>query len=429
VRHFIQESVWLLPGVGLVIGWGVANPLNWVERRMGWQSGIDPEAARALFGMLAGVMFTFIVFMASTLLLILQLASAQLTPRIVGFAFRSRVIRLVLTLFAFTLSFTLVILVRIKDSVPTLTSHLASYLCLLSIGVFLFLVDHVGRTLRPSGVLVAVGRLGHKVIRSMYPHLLPSGQIPATTPTKAPEGEPDIVIPSSTDGVILEFDPEGLIAEARRIGSVVELVPQVGDFVAAGSPLFRIYGGNVKPSASALHESVALGPERTMEQDPAFVFRIIVDIASKALSPAINDPTTAVLAVDQIHHLLRSVGRRCLDPGIRNDPAGAVRLIYPTRNWENFVRLAVTEIRQFGGGSIQVVRRLRSMLENLNEVLPPDRTGLLREELSLLERAAGRMFPEPEDRVLANTSDSQGVGGKPGKTEAEATDSAKEQPH
>ena len=149
-----------------------------------------------------------------------------------------------------------------------------------------------------------------------------------------------------------------------------------------------------------------------MEQDPAFAFRIIVDIASKGLSPAINDPTTAVLAIDQIHHLLRSVGGRHLDEGLVHDRSGSLRLVYPTPDWEDFVHLAVTEIRQFGGTSIQVARRLRAMLENLTEVLPPERTALLRGELTLLQRAAGRSFPEPEDQALADESDLQGVGGK-----------------
>src|SRR5207237_4599860 len=91
-----------------------------------------------------------------------------------------------------------------------------------------------------------------------------------------------------------------------------ELVPQVGNYVAPGNPLFRIYGGADVPFSS-LCQSIALGAERTMEQDPAFALRVVVDIASKGLSPAINDPTTAVLAIDQIHHLLRHIGNRRLD--------------------------------------------------------------------------------------------------------------------
>ena len=149
-----------------------------------------------------------------------------------------------------------------------------------------------------------------------------------------------------------------------------------------------------------------------MEQDPAFAFRIMVDIASKALSPAINDPTTAVLAIDQVHHLLRSVGGRRLDEGLAHDTSGALRLVYRTPDWEDFVCLAVTEIRQFCGTSIQVARRLRAMLENLTELMPPERTALLRGELKLLQRSAARSFPEPEDQALADVSDLQGVGGK-----------------
>ena len=151
------------------------NCLNWIEQQAGWQSSLDPAAALALFGTLAGSMLTFIVFLSSSLLLVVQLASAQLSPRIIGVVFRDRVTRFALTLFAFTFTFTLAVLVRIHASVPGITAHLAAYLCLLSVGVFLFLIDHVGKTLRPSGALRAVARLGHEVIQNVYPRRL-SGQ-------------------------------------------------------------------------------------------------------------------------------------------------------------------------------------------------------------------------------------------------------------
>ena len=138
----------------------------------------------------------------------------------------------------------------------------------------------------------------------------------------------------------------------------------------------------------------------------------MVDIANKGLSPAINDPTTAVLALDQIHHLLRDVGRRHLDDERVRDRAERLRLVYRTPDWEDFVRLAVTEIRQFGGSSMQIARRLRAMLENLIQTLPEERAALLREELKLLHRSVEQFFVEPEDRALAEVSDSQGMGGK-----------------
>src|SRR4029453_930066 len=133
---------------------------------------------------------------------------------------------------------------------------------------------------------------------------------------------------------------------------VIELAPQVGDFVATGDPLFRVFQGGASLPSETLEESVAGGQERTLEQDPTFAFRILVDIASKGLSPAINDPTTAVLALDQIHHLLRSVGVRSLADGRVRDADGKLRLVYRTPDWIDFVKLAVTEIRHFGGTSI-----------------------------------------------------------------------------
>ena len=138
-----------------------------------------------------------------------------------------------------------------------------------------------------------------------------------------------------------------------------------------------------------------------MEQDPLFAFRILVDIALKALSKAINDPTTAVLAIDQLQRLLRRVGSRNLQNEFITDAAGHLRIVFRTPNWEDFVQLACTEIRHNGGESIQVVRRLRAMLENLNQALPDHRHPALRRELNLLELAIKKAYVFPEDLALA----------------------------
>jgi uncharacterized membrane protein len=198
---------------------------------------------------------------------------------------------------------------------------------------------------------------------------------------------------------------------AESSNCLIELVPQVGDFIAAGDPLFRVFEGGEDLNGERLRQSVALGPERTLEQDPMYAFRIIVDIASKALSPAINDPTTAVLAVDQLHHLLREVGSRSLAEGRETDRSGNLRLVYRTPDWEDFVLLAVTEIRQYGRDSIQIVRRLRAMLENLIETLPQRRDPMLSLELKLLDASAKRAFLDLYDQGLAETGDLQGMGG------------------
>ena len=157
--------------------------------------------------------------------------------------------------------------------------------------------------------------------------------------------------------------------------------------------------------------SIAFGLERTIEQDPTFAFRVIVDIAVKALSKAINDPTTAVLAMDQLQRLLRQVGERNLDNEYFFDNRGALRLVFPTPNWEDFVHLTCREIRQYGAESLQIVRRMRAMLQNLIATLPELRRPALRLELELLDRAIEKLFDFEEDRQLAGIADSQGLGG------------------
>jgi uncharacterized membrane protein len=161
-----------------------------------------------------------------------------------------------------------------------------------------------------------------------------------------------------------------------------------------------------------LRDSVALEVERTMEQDPAFGLRIIVDIASKALSPAINDPTTGVLAIDQLHHLLSLVSRRQLDTGVVRDATGEVRLVYRTPDWEDFVTLAATELRIYGATNPQVTRRLRAMYDQLLRVVPTERAEALRHEVAMLEATLESAWASPLDRAIAGASDLQGFGSR-----------------
>lgn len=411
IRHYIQNSIVVLPVLGIVAALVIIALLHSIEVKEGLQSSRSAEAARVVIGTLAAAMLTFIVFLSSTLLVAVQLASAQLTPRVIAFVFRDPVTKSALTVFVFTFMLSLAVLVRIDDTVPLISSRLATWGCVVSLCAFFYLIDHVGKYLRPSGVLKGIGNTGRDVIESVYPRLLNESPETLGGSLGFLDEEPALTIANPKPGVVLAFDSKGLASLARRADCLIELVPQVGDFVAAGDPLFHIFHNGRSISADRICHCVAVGQERTHEQDPTLAFRIIVDIAAKGLSPAINDPTTAVLAIDQIHHLLRSVGRRHLDEGVIRDESGQARLVYRTPDWEDFVHLAVTEIRQFGGPCIQIVRRLRAMLENLSETLRSDRTVLLRQELAVLQCTADRLFPEPEDRVLAAAGDSQGMGG------------------
>jgi len=411
LRQHVTTAIWFFPSLGVAAALIAVRVLHWVEIRKDWDFDVPRDTAMALMATLASSMFTFVVFVSSALLIIVQLASQQLTPRIIGLVLKDPFTKLAMTLFVFTFVFALGALIRFgKDDVPLLTAQVAKWSSVFSVIVFLALLDHVARSIRPSGAVRRVARQGRAVIEAVYPRRLAEAPEGAAKPVEV-TGEPACTVPSPHDGVVLALDVRGLVAQAGRAECVIEVVPQVGDFVAAGDPLFRVYQSRTLPPVAALCQSIAIGDERTLEQDPTFAFRILVDIASKGLSPAINDPTTAVLAIDQIHHLLRNVGGRNLEDERVRDAAGRLRLVYRTPDWADFVQLAVTEIRHFGGTSIQVARRLRAMLENLIQTLPAERVGLLQLELDVLHRTAKRFFLEPEDRALADVSDFQGVGG------------------
>ncbi len=213
------------------------------------------------------------------------------------------------------------------------------------------------------------------------------------------------------DAIVLAVDLETLLFEAENSDGIIELIPQVGDFLAYEEPLFALYGGAGLVDDRGLRATVAFGSERTMEQDPLFAFRILVDIGLKALSPAINDPTTAVLALDQIHRLLKAVGKRDLQrEGIRDD-TGRLRVLFRTPNWEDYVHVACHEIRTCGAANVQIARRMRAMLDNVAAALPLHRQPALDRERGLLDRALETHFTYPEDLALARVPDTQGLGG------------------
>ena len=411
-RAFLKNSLWVVPVSSMFAALICAPLTRYLNSKLGYSFfDFGLQGARAAVGMVAASMLTFVVFFFSVLLLTVQIASGNLSPRIIARPFQSNILKASLSLFVFTFVYGLAVLGRLEDRVLELPIFLTVLLSVASIGTFLFIVEFVGKELRPATVVTCVAQEGLRVIRSVYPLQLASGA------TRRPAaGVPQTSICRSvrhegSPGVVVAFNSDRLFALAEENQCTIELVPQVGDFVPAGGQLFRIRGGGHLIQASDLRNAIALGRERTMEQDPAFAFRIIVDIAEKALSTAINDPTTGVLAIDQIQCLLQEVGERDLCTGTVSDDHGQVRLIYRTPNWQDFVLLAVSEIRQYGASSVQIMRRLRAMLETLIAVLPPIRASLLQQQLDLLQVAVEHSFFDPRDRIHAGIADSQGLGG------------------
>lgn len=412
-RGFVRSTLWVVPAFSTLAAVLSIPLLRVIDRSLGFHFfRYTPDGARALAAIVAAAMLSFVVLFFSVLLLTVQIASSTLSPRIIARPFRSRTLKASLGLFVFTLIYSMEVVARgTEGSIGQMAAAMVLILTIVSICVFLYVVEHVSKQLRPVTVMTEVAAEGIQVIKTVYPKIEDRGTLEKEIDA-VPLGIVSRVITYEDEpGVVQAVDAEALTKIAMRAKCVVEVVPQVGDFVAIHDSVFRLYDGGATIAAKELLDHMVLGRERTLEQDPAFAFRIIVDIASKALSPAINDPTTAVLALDQIHNLLREVGLRRLDNGVVRDSMGQLRLVCHTPNWEDFLGLAVTEIRQFGGHCTQVARRMRAMLEDLIPVMSPHRASTLRQELDLLKSTLDQGFRVPEDRERADHPDFQGLGG------------------
>src|SRR4051812_35850000 len=203
IRAYVRNSLWIWPVLSMAVALATAWLLHRVEERLGWHSDLPPGTVQAVLGTMASSMFTFIVFVSSALLVAVQLASSQLTPRIIGIVFKSPTTKVSLTVFVCTFTFSLVALVQIANTVPLLTAHLAAYSCLASLGVFLYLIDHVGKSLRPSGALWGVASLAREVIESVYPKRLAEFPDPAPALPAVLDEAPTSTVASQRDGVLL----------------------------------------------------------------------------------------------------------------------------------------------------------------------------------------------------------------------------------
>lgn len=410
IRSYIRSAVWVAPLIAYAISFLLIRLLTWLDDRLGWDWSwtIEVGVAQAMLQVFVAAMLSFIVFTSSSMLVAIQIASAQLTPRIIATTLlRDNTIRSVIALFVLTFTFNLGVLARTQSDVPYLIFTVALMLTIISVAAFLYLIDYAARLLRPVTIVWLLGERGLEVIEQVYPSKAGKEHNTVEAPSLV---EPSIEIRHRRrSAIVLACDLKTMEREAARTGGVVELVIRVGDFVATGEVIYRLHGSAIHANEPLLRQAIAMGRERTIEQDPTFAFRVIVDIALKALSKAINDPTSAVLALDQLHRLLRAVGRRNLHDDLIHVGGGGC-VIFKTPDWADFVELSCREIRFYGAENFQVARRLRAMLENLILALPERRAPALQRELDLLDQTVDDAHVLADDRRLSRMPDLQGLG-------------------
>ena len=265
--------------------------------------------------------------------------------------------------------------------------------------MFVLLVERVGM-LQVTRVLAFAGDEGRKVIARMYRAPLRPALASATGAAPLRDNETaslpvaQTVVHEGAPLIVQSVDTGDLVALAAQAGGVIAMTVAVGDTVVEGMPILRVHGTGASLPEARLRDAVELGSDRTFEQDPKFAIRILVDVAIKALSPAINDPTTAVQALDQIEDLLLRLGRCDLDVGRMYDAGGHLRLEMPVPSWDDLVVLALDEIRYCGATSVQVMRRTRALLGDLTEHVLPERRAALEYYLTRVDKGIHRDFAD-----------------------------------
>jgi uncharacterized membrane protein len=383
-------------------------------------NGIAVASALAYLSAVASGMMAFTAIVFSIAYMTVQFNSVAYSPRLALWFVNDRRMFHALGLFMATFLFALGTIAWVDrgagGGVPLLSTLIVLLLLVASTLQFARLVRGLS-DLQISSTLHVIGDKGRAVIRDMFPRpdiatAAPPPE-PAASDVYARLGPPvQAVRYAGEPRSIGSLDVDALINEAERADAVIEVVCGVGDTVLDESVILNVYGAKAPLAESRLVAAIRLTAQRTFEQDPKFPIRLLVDIAIKALSPAINDPTTAVQAIDEIEDLLRRLGRRDLDVGFAADRSGALRLIVPMPTWDDYLRLAFDEIRQYGGGSVQVARRLRAALAGVGEAVAAReaRADSVRRYLKQLDLVIDRSPLDPEDRLVASQEDRQGLG-------------------
>ncbi|WP_329493845.1 DUF2254 domain-containing protein [Kitasatospora herbaricolor] len=420
LRDHLRESFWfapLLTSVGAVL---LAGLTAWADEAVvaatiaGTGSAGElmrfDTAAKSVVSSVSSAMLTFIGVVFSISLVALQMAASQFSPRVLRLYVRSRLTKATFSVCLATFLYSLLVQLSYDDetdpvkvtSVPVFSGLMAMLLVVLSMAMFVLYVQSTMRLLRVPHVIDRVATESVAVI-GQY-RLVP------------PDGDPPVELVNSLtllhegrSGALRDINIRRLVRLARRHDLVFHMVPRIGDFITPGTPIVQVSGGS-PPRPWRIASALNVGVERTMHQDLAFGFRQLVDIAIRALSPAVNDPTTAVQAVDRIHQLLGMLVRESFGDLRFRDRYGVVRLVVPVPGWECVVDLAFTEIRICGAGQPQVTRRLTAALDDLLRITPAGRRSQLLAQRSLLERAVDEHVVDPENRAFGLAPDRQGIG-------------------
>jgi uncharacterized membrane protein len=410
MAHYLKTSLWVVPLLCMVGGAATSFICTTLDDGTLVPQSVSghPSAAMQILYLIAFSMLTLTGLVLSLLVVAVQLAMGTFSPRIVRQILQDRPSQLAIGLFVGTFTHALLSMRKVESlaeggRVPGLAVIVAIGLVLSCIATVVWYLNHITQSLRTAALVGWVARDTMTTLDHVY------------ADPGAPVETRDDLLMSRHAGVLFEVGYSRLVEQARAADCRLELLWAVGDFVPRGAPLVRVVGDPTGLSPKRVVAAIALGPERTLNQDVAYGMRMLVDIAERSLaSGPFADPTTAVQAVDRLHDLLRQLVRRPLHTGLHHDRQGVLRVTAPTATWDAFVHIATDEIIRVGSPSPQVSRRLVAALEDLLAMAPEDRRPVLRSQLELLSALADEATPGAVDAATATTPDPSGIGSAEG---------------
>lgn len=404
VRRALGGALWPVPTVAVLLAVALGVALPELDRSLqegpgeplAWVFGGGPSAARTMLSAIATSLISVTTLLFSLTIVTLQLASSQYSPRLLQTFVRDRVVQTCLGLLLGTFVFALVVLRSVRSAdesadsafVPRLSVTVALFLTLVSVGALVAFLSHQSRQLRVETMLRDV-------------HVEADATLRLLTAQQDDDGQPDTDLPpvpaaarpvcARHSGFLVQVTEGPLLAAAAEAGAVLRLIPRPGESVLAGVPVAWAWpdGAGSEPPIEALEESLAdhlvLGYERSDGGDPSYGLRKLVDIAARALSPGINDPTTAVHALSHVSDLMGMAARRSTWHRRLADDDGTQRLLVPSWDFATLLSQAVTQPRSYGGTDPTVADRLFALLaEAAWHVRAPDQQAAVRRERDLL---------------------------------------------
>lgn len=397
----LRESLWFVPSLFILASIGLALALVWFDSYSDWKGeeqfpllfGAGAEGSRGMLTAIASSMLTVAGLTFTLTLSALSQASSQYSPRVLRNFMRDRFNQVIMGYFVGAFTYCLLVLRTIRGTdevrfVPSISVLVGLVLALGGVVALILFIHHIAESLQVGTLVRTISRETNQAIRKLFPEVLGDPVEPAVRRQFLHDWAASVTwqsVASPKSGYLQEITAKEVLDWATRHDAVVRLESGIGEFVVAGTTLLRLHGKTPFKEAQIkdLTDQISIGKHRTSSQDVGFGIQQLVDIALKALSPGINDTTTAIMAVDYLGVILSTLAGREFPAAERTD-GERLRVLVKAPDFDGYVRLGFDLVRINSKGNHALLRRLLRALADVAEPAKPARRAILREQAELI---------------------------------------------